>query len=132
MAATVEPPVTLFQKPIKAVLGDAVEAAQMPLGLTPKVFNPVDVMAACADDYFAVVDTSVVKRRNIQHLIPLKPVCINDAIRQDLLSDNWNQRRGLRVWDMAVYTLPPRFKRPKTGTFPAAPLPRRLLRMPPK
>ena len=65
MATTVETPVTLFQKPIKAILGDAVEAAQMPLGLTPKVFNSVNVMAPFTDKHFAVVDTSVVKLRHI-------------------------------------------------------------------
>jgi hypothetical protein len=69
MVATVETPVTLFQKPVTAVLGDAVEAAQGPLGLTPTVFNPVDVMAAGTDEYFSVVDPSVVKLRNIQHII---------------------------------------------------------------
>ena len=99
MAATVETPVTLVQKPVKAVLGDAVEAAQVPLGLTPKVFNPVDVMAACTDEHFAVVDPSVVKLRNIQHILHLKTVCIDDAIRPDLLSDNREQRRRLRVRD---------------------------------
>lgn len=118
MAATVEPPVTLFQKPIKAVLGDAVEAAQMPLGLTPKVFNPVDVMATFADEYFVVVDPSVVKLRNIQHIIHLKTVCIDDAIRQDLLSDNWNQRRCLRVWDHGGVHLATTLYKAKDWHFP--------------
>ena len=132
MVTTVETPVTLFQKLIKAVFGDAIEAAQMPLGLTPKVFNPVDVMATCADEHFAVVDTSVVKLRHIEHIIHLKTVGIDDADRHDLLSDNWDQRRRLRIGDNGGVHLALRFKRLKTGTFPAAPLPRRPLRTPPK
>lgn len=82
MAATVETPVTLFQKPVKAVLGDAVEAAQVPLGLTPKVFNPVDVKAAFSDEHFAVVDPSVMKLRHIQHIIYLETVCIDESRRR--------------------------------------------------
>ncbi len=104
----------------------------MPFGLTPNVFNPVDVMATFADEYVAVVDPAVVKLRNIQHIIHLNTVCVGDAIRQDLLSDNENQRRCCAFGIMTVYTVPPRFKRPKTGIFPAAPLPRRPLRTPPK
>ena len=99
MAVTVETPVTLFQKPVKAVLGDAVEAAQVPLGLTPKVFNPVDVLTAFIDEHVAVVDSSVVKLRNIQHIIHVKTVGIDDAVRHDLLSDNRDQQRRLRVRD---------------------------------
>ena len=53
---------------------DAVEAAQMPIGLVPKVFNPVDVMAAFADKHLAVVDAPVVKLRNIQHIVYLNTV----------------------------------------------------------
>ena len=55
MAAPIEPPVTLFPKPIKTVSRDAVEAAQMPLGLAPKVLNPVDMMTSFVDEHFAVV-----------------------------------------------------------------------------
>ena len=99
MPATVETPVALFQEPVKAVRGDAVEAAQMLLGLVPIVFNPVDVMAAFADKHIAVVDTPVVKHRNIQHIVHLNTVCIDEAVRPDLLTDNRDQRRSLSVWD---------------------------------
>lgn len=70
-------------------------------------------MAALSDERFAVAGPSVMKLRHLQQIIHLETVCIDDAIRKDLLSDNWNQRRRLHVRAfgiMAVLTLPPRFK----------------------
>ncbi len=58
MAAPVEPPVALFQKPRDTVLGDPVEAAHIPLGLTPHVLNSVDMMTLFADEHVAVVSLS--------------------------------------------------------------------------
>ena len=78
---------------------DAVEAAQMPIGLVPKVFNPVDVMAAFADKHLAVVDAPVVKLRNIQHIVHLNTFCMDEAVRPDPFTDNRGQRRTLSVWD---------------------------------
>ncbi|MGZ8374204.1 MAG: hypothetical protein ACXW4A_04710 [Nitrospira sp.] len=55
MAAPVEPPAALFQKARNTVLVIAIEAAQIPLGLTPQVLNSVDMMTLFADEHVAVV-----------------------------------------------------------------------------
>lgn len=78
----------------------------MPLGLAQKVFNPVAVMAAFSDEDFAVVGPSVMKLRHLQHIIHLETVCIDEAIRHDLLSDNRAQRRRLRIRDHGGVYLP--------------------------
>ena len=44
MVTPVEPLVALFQRLRNTVLGDSVEAAHMPLGLTLQVLNSVDMM----------------------------------------------------------------------------------------
>jgi hypothetical protein len=54
MAAPVEPPVALFQKPRDTVLGNPVEAAHIPLDLTPYALNFVDMMTLFADEPVAV------------------------------------------------------------------------------
>jgi hypothetical protein len=40
----IEAPFTLLQKPVKVFLFDAVKAAQVTLGLVPKIFNAVDMI----------------------------------------------------------------------------------------
>ena len=72
---------------------------QTPLGLVPEIFSSVNVMAAFAERYFAMVDTSVVKLRNIQHIVHLNTFCMDEAVRPDPFTDNRGQRRTLSVWD---------------------------------
>ncbi|MGZ8405411.1 MAG: hypothetical protein ACXW38_07065 [Nitrospira sp.] len=55
MAAPIEPPAALFQKARNTVLVIAIEAAQIPLGLTPQVLNSVDMMTLFTDEHVAVV-----------------------------------------------------------------------------
>ena len=42
VVAAVEPPFALLQEQIEALLGDAVEAAKMPLLLVPEMLDPID------------------------------------------------------------------------------------------
>ena len=61
MAASIEPPFTFFQEPIKTAFRDAIEAAEMPFGLVPKVLDAVNVVTFGVDVLFAVVDAAMVK-----------------------------------------------------------------------
>ena len=45
MVTSIETPLTFFQKPVEIVKLDAIEAAHVPLGLVPKVFDAVDVVS---------------------------------------------------------------------------------------
>jgi hypothetical protein len=43
--AAVEALLALLQEPVKAIRRNAIGPKQMPLGLTPEVFNPIDAMS---------------------------------------------------------------------------------------
>ena len=132
MAPTVEAPFTFFQKPIKTAFRDTIETPQMTFRLIPEVLDAVDVMAVFANEHLAVIHTPMMKLRHIQHVIDLEAVRVHNAVGQCFLADDGDQRRGLGVWNDGGVHLPPRFNKPKTGTFPAAPRPLRPLRTPPK
>lgn len=99
MAAAVEAPLAFLQKAVKTLFWDAVKAPQMSFGLVPKVLNAVDVVAALADENLAVVHAPVMKLRDIQHIINLKAVRIDDAVRRDFLSNDRDQRRSFSIRD---------------------------------
>ena len=91
MAAAIEAPLTFFQEAVKAVFGDAVEAAQMALGLVPEILDAVDVMPARADKCFAVVHAAVMKLGDIQHIVSPEAVGINDAVGHNFLTYDRDQ-----------------------------------------
>ena len=69
------------------LLGNAVKFVQMPFCLIPKVLNSVDVVLP-VDKMCTVVDAQVAKLTDIRHIIALITICINDAVRLYLLTDN--------------------------------------------
>lgn len=69
------------------LLGNAVKFAQIPFCLIPKVLNAVDVVLPVGK-MCTMVDAQMVKLTDIQHIIALITICINDAVRLDLLTDN--------------------------------------------
>ena len=69
------------------LLRNAVKFVQMPFCLIPKVLNAVDVVLP-VDKMCTVVDAQVAKLTDIQHIIALIAICINDAVRLYLLTDN--------------------------------------------
>ncbi len=97
MAAAIEPPLAFLQEPIKTVFWDAVKAAQMSLGLVPKILNTVDVVTALADKSLAMVHTLVMKLRHIQHIIGRKTVRVDNTVGRDFLTDDGDQRGGFGV-----------------------------------
>ena len=69
------------------LLGNAVKFAQIPFCLIPKVLNAVDVVLPVGK-MCTMVDAQMVKLTDIQHIIALITICINDAVRLYLLTDN--------------------------------------------
>ena len=69
------------------LLGNTVKFAQMPFCLIPKVLNAVDVVLPVGK-MCTMVDAQMAKLTDIQHIIALIAICINDAVRLDLLTDN--------------------------------------------
>ena len=66
---------------------NAVKFAQMPFCLIPKVLNAVDVVLPFGK-VCTMVDAQMAKLADIQHIIALIAICINDAVRLYLLTDN--------------------------------------------
>lgn len=101
MAASIEAPLTLLQKPVKVVRFDAVELAHMTLRLAPEILDPVDVIAPVApvDKHLGMVDPPVTEDRDIQGIVRHQLVRVNDAVRDDLLLDNRHQCLGSGVRD---------------------------------
>ena len=76
---------------MEVVLGDAIVTAEMPLGLVPKVLNPVDVVAILSEQ-FRVIDADVMEVRDIKNIIGLEAIRIDDAVRPYLaLNDGYKR-----------------------------------------
>jgi hypothetical protein len=99
----------------------SVEALQMPLRLVPKVLNAIDMVTAFRHERRAVIDALVMELRDIQHIVHLKAIGVDDAVRCHFLSNDGDQVLALASGMIAVYTVLPRVNNPKTGTFPATP-----------
>ena len=97
MATAAEPPLVFFQEPIKTVYRDAIEGAQMTLGLVPKALNAVDVMAAFAEKNLAVVHAAMMKLGHIQNVVNLKAIYVDDAVGGNFLSNDRDKRLGFGV-----------------------------------
>ena len=85
----VKSPLAFLQIQPELGLWNAIEFAHMPLGLVPKVLNPIDVIMLMSEA-LGMIDSEVVKGRNIQHIIALPSIGINDAVRHDFaLNDGY-------------------------------------------
>ena len=60
VVTSVETPFTLFEEPVKIVLFDAVELAQMSLGLIPKILDAVDMILPPGKQ-LGMVDATMIK-----------------------------------------------------------------------
>lgn len=67
----IEAPFTLFDEQVKVLLGNAVIAPQVPLGLVPEVLNPINVINVLCEQ-FRMVNPDVMKLGNIQNIIAPK------------------------------------------------------------
>ena len=72
------------------LFGNAVKLVQMTFCLIRKVLNAVDVVLPFGK-VCTVVDAQVAKLTDIRHIIALITICINDAVRLYLLTDDRQQ-----------------------------------------
>ena len=73
-------------------LRNTVEFAHVPLGLVPKILNPVDVILLVCKGV-GMVDPKVMEIRDVQHVVAAPAIRINDAVRNDFTFDDWQQGR---------------------------------------
>ncbi len=71
-------------------LWNTVEFAHMPLGLVPKILNPIDVICLVCKE-LGMVDPKVMEIRYVQYVVAAPTVRINDAIRNDFAFDDRQQ-----------------------------------------
>ena len=69
------------------ILGYSIVPRQVTFGLSPKVFNAVDVDATSSKP-FCVIDSSVAEPRSVQHVIAGIAVGIDNTIWCHFLVDN--------------------------------------------
>jgi hypothetical protein len=127
----VKTPFTLFQKQVEMVFWYTVKFTHMSLCLVPKILYSINVIMFVSKQ-FTVVNSVMLELRNIQRVIASPRIGVNNTIRLYLLPNNREQGICFSIGIITVKTLPLRFKRPKTGTLPAAPRPRFPFRLPPK
>lgn len=99
MGAAIEAPLAFLQVPVKTLLADPVESAHMAFGLTPEIFNPVDMVASSGDEGLTMIHTPMMKLRDIQCVIRRETVGIHNAVGADLLADDWHQGLGFGIGD---------------------------------
>ena len=83
---------------MKVLLFDAIKAAQVALGLVPKVLDAIDVVPVLGKAR-GVVDSPVMKLTNIECILGPERVGVNDAIGTHLLLNNWQQGLGPGIRD---------------------------------
>src|SRR5690349_18471413 len=88
VSAAIEAPFTLLQKPVEIVWREPLEPPQMPLRLVPEVLNAGDMMPALRHEDLAVVHTSVVKLRDISHIVCGEAIRIDDTVWGYLLTND--------------------------------------------
>ena len=94
----IEAPFALFEIEVKVLARDAIETAQIALGLVPEVLDPVDVIDFICEQ-FRMVYPHVVELGNVQHVISSEAVCVDDRIWPYLVSDNWKKRVSTGIWN---------------------------------
>jgi hypothetical protein len=79
----------------------------MSLGLNPTIFNSIEVII-CIRKKLETVDFHVVKVCDIENILGLEGICANNAIRGDLLLDDWQRsfRPGIGFDDCKTLPFP--------------------------
>ena len=83
----VKTPFALLQIQLKMLFGNAVKLVQMTFYLIPKVLYPIDVVLPFGK-VCTVVYAKVAKLTDTRRIVALITICINDAVRLYLLTDN--------------------------------------------
>ena len=88
------------------VSGNAIETAQMRLGLVPEILDAVDVIPAIGKP-FRMVDPVVLEGRNIQNIVGGEGVGIDDRVGHDFLLHDGLQGGAFDVADHPGIDLAP-------------------------
>ena len=96
MVSSIEAPLALLQKPVETGWLDAIEFAQVTLGLVPEVLDSVDVVFLVRE-FHRMVDSLVVKITHIKCIVASPRVGVNDTVWLHLLFDDRQERLGLCV-----------------------------------
>ena len=107
MIVSIEAPFALLQKPVQVIGFDAIELTHMAFGLVPEILNAIDVVFFISKES-GVVDSHVVKIAYIKGIVGSECIRINDAVRFNLLLDDWQERFGFDIRDYGrVYLAAP-------------------------
>jgi hypothetical protein len=94
----VETPLALPQEEVEVGCRDPVEAAPMPLGLVPEIFDAVDVIFLVREE-LGVADAVVLEAGHVEHAIGAHRVGAVGGIGHDLDVDDGLQGRFFCVRD---------------------------------
>ena len=78
---------------MKVRFGETVKFSQMALRLVPKILNAIDVIMFISEP-FTMVNSVMLKLRNIQRVVTSKTVCIHNTVWLYLLPNNWKSCPG--------------------------------------
>lgn len=96
MVSSIEAPLALLPKPVKAGWLNTVEFAQVTLGLIPEVLDSIDVVFLVRKLH-RVVDAFVVKIAHIEGIVAAPCVGVNDAVGLHSFRDDRQECLGLCV-----------------------------------
>ena len=116
MVTRIEAPFALLKEPVEMFLFDAIESAQMTLGLAPKILDAVDVIVSLGE-VFGMVDTNMVEVGNIQRIVDSQSVSIDNAVGAYLLLDNWHNGLPFCIGDNSGVNLSLALEKPKDSHF---------------
>lgn len=101
---------------------DAVEPAEVPLGLVPEILDPVDVRAV-SYERLLVVDASVLEARDVENVVSRETICKDDGIWLDPLLNDRHQRTAAGVGDDDRMDLTSALEKPEHRHLPSSPSP---------
>lgn len=107
MSVDIEALFALLETPVQTLFADLVESAHVPLGLTPKVFNAVDMVTTGGDEGLTVIHAPVMELEDVKCIIRGEPVGIHDTLGVNLLADNRHQRLGFGIGNDGGQHFPP-------------------------
>lgn len=90
IATCVKAPLALLEEVVKIVRFDAVKSSQVTLSLISKILDSIDVVLLVCKQ-FRMIDTAVVKIRNIQGIVDTERVGVHNAVGLHFLLDDRQQ-----------------------------------------
>lgn len=80
----IKSPLTLLQKEVEILFGNAIKSAHISLGLIPKILNAIDmIMLVCKQ--LTMIDSIVLEIGHIKDVVAGECIGIDDAVRRNML-----------------------------------------------